>query len=131
MTTYDNRFTELDAIQRDILTIVSHDEPQRDVDIKATLEVEMGITFTYRRLYLHLNTLVERVLVAKNSIDEGTPRYEITEEGRHALRHYHSWFRSTVDLQETMLGDGEPMRLRYTVASGRSRSIAAQGDSDE
>lgn len=129
--TYDNRFTALNAFQRDLLVVITHSDPQHGLGIKEDLEEEMGIEISHGRLYPNLNELVDRGLVAKDSVDERTNRYELTDQGRHALRRYHNWAYSNLDLGQPTLNEKQlTTRLCYTVARGRSRSIATQSHRD-
>ncbi|WP_129116305.1 PadR family transcriptional regulator [Halegenticoccus tardaugens] len=92
---------ELSGFQRDLLIVIAgHDQPSGQ-DIKTELEDARDEEINHGRLYPNLDVLVNKGDVEKGQIDRRTNYYELTDEGRTALRERRGWEEQY--LQETAL----------------------------
>lgn len=85
---------DLTAFQRDLLYVVaglSDDERPYGLAIKREIERHYAGPVNHGQLYPNLDTLVERGLVEKGTIDRRTNSYELTESGREALEARREW----------------------------------------
>lgn len=83
----------LSAFQRDILFLLARDGPQYGLAVKRALQTlygfdEVGDEVNHGRLYPNLDTLVERGLVTKGTLDERTNEYDLTERGTQFVREH-------------------------------------------
>ncbi|WP_129115557.1 PadR family transcriptional regulator [Halegenticoccus tardaugens] len=82
---------DLSGFQRDLLTIIAgHDQPSGQ-QIKTELEDARDEEINHGRLYPNLDVLVNKGYVEKGQIDRRTNFYQITDEGRTALREHREW----------------------------------------
>ncbi|WP_129116285.1 PadR family transcriptional regulator [Halegenticoccus tardaugens] len=82
---------DLSGFQRDLLTVIAgHDQPSGQ-QIKTALEENLDEEINHGRLYPNLDTLVNTDYVEKGQIDRRTNFYQITDEGRTALRERREW----------------------------------------
>ncbi len=81
----------LSGFQRDLLIVIAdHDQPSGQ-QIKADLEDARDEEINHGRLYPNLDVLVNTDYVEKGQIDRRTNYYELTDEGRTALRERREW----------------------------------------
>ncbi|WP_129116735.1 PadR family transcriptional regulator [Halegenticoccus tardaugens] len=81
----------LSGFQRDLLTVIAgHDQPSGQ-QIKTELEDARDEEINHGRLYPNLDVLVDKGYVEKGQIDRRTNFYQITDEGRAALRDRREW----------------------------------------
>lgn len=72
---------ELTGFQRDILYIVAGNEEPHGLQIKEELESAYEKEVNHGRLYPNLDTLVEKGLIEKGTVDDRTNSYDITDKG--------------------------------------------------
>lgn len=92
---------DLTAFQRDLLYVVaglSDTEKPYGLAIKRELEDYYINDVNHGQLYPNLDTLVEKELVEKGTIDKRTNSYELTEQGRSELETHRDWETQYVDL---------------------------------
>ncbi|WP_330633671.1 PadR family transcriptional regulator [Halocatena halophila] len=119
-------FIELNAPKRDLLTLLSHGDPVKEVEIGADLKQEIDGVVSYARIYDQLQSLEERGLVTERAT-ERWKLYQITPRGQSVLREYHSWFRNILD--ENSLTNDE-----YSVThigGGACRAIPPESSDDD
>ncbi|RJX47885.1 helix-turn-helix transcriptional regulator [Halonotius pteroides] len=76
---------ELNSFQRDLLYCIAGLDGSYGLGIKRAVEDYGNTEVNHGRLYLNLDTLVEKGYVAKSSIDDRTNSYELTPEGGSCL----------------------------------------------
>jgi len=82
---------DLTGFQRDLLyVIVGLDEP-KGLAIKDELESYYQKEIHHGRLYPNLDTLVEKGLVAKGTIDDRTNSYSLTDRGYREIENRQEW----------------------------------------
>jgi len=82
---------DLTGFQRDLLyVIVGLDEP-KGLAIKDELESYYEKEIHHGRLYPNLDTLVEKGLVAKGTIDDRTNSYSLTDRGYREIENRQEW----------------------------------------
>lgn len=82
---------DLTGFQRDLLyAIAGHDEPH-GLALKDTLEDYYEKEVHHGRLYPNLETLVNKGLVEKGTIDDRTNSYTLTRRGRRELSARRTW----------------------------------------
>ncbi|MFC6723415.1 PadR family transcriptional regulator [Halobium palmae] len=81
----------LTGFQRDLLFIVAGKTNASGQEIKDELEKEYSGEINHGRLYPNLDTLVNRELVEKGTIDRRTNSYDLTGEGYEALENHREW----------------------------------------
>ena len=88
---------DLTGFQRDLLyVIVGLDEP-KGLAIKDELESYYEKEIHHGRLYPNLDTLVEKGLVAKGTIDDRTNSYSLTDRGYREIENRQEWEQSYLD----------------------------------
>jgi len=88
---------DLTAFQRDLLFIIAGLDEPHGLGIKDELEAVYETDVNHGRLYPNLNTLVEKNLVAKGTIDKRTNSYSITARGEELLTHRRAWEAEYID----------------------------------
>ena len=82
---------DLTGFQRDLMyVIVGLDEP-KGLAIKDELESYYQKEIHHGRLYPNLDTLVEKGLVAKGTIDDRTNSYSLTDRGYREIENRQEW----------------------------------------
>jgi DNA-binding PadR family transcriptional regulator len=81
---------ELTGFQRDLLYIIAGADRPSGQQIKESISEDVG-EVNHGRLYPNLDTLVDRGLVIKGQHDRRTNFYEISEEGKEAIRRRREW----------------------------------------
>ncbi len=81
---------ELTGFQRDLLYVIAGADRPSGQQIKESISEDVG-EVNHGRLYPNLDTLVERGLVVKGQHDRRTNYYQISEEGKAAIRQRREW----------------------------------------
>jgi DNA-binding PadR family transcriptional regulator len=82
---------DLTGFQRDLLyAITGLDEP-KGLAIKEELANYYETEINHGRLYPNLDTLVEKGLVSKGTIDDRTNSYSLTRRGKQEIRDRREW----------------------------------------
>lgn len=92
---------DLTAFQRDLLYVIaglSDTERPYGLAIKRDIEDYYNTDVNHGQLYPNLDTLAEKGLVEKGTIDRRTNSYELTERGRSELETRRDWEAQYVDL---------------------------------
>ena len=88
---------DLTGFQRDLLFIIAGLDEPHGLGIKDELEAVYETDVNHGRLYPNLNTLVEKNLVAKGTIDKRTNSYSITSRGEELLTDRRAWEAEYID----------------------------------
>ncbi|MFC4988851.1 MULTISPECIES: PadR family transcriptional regulator [Saliphagus] len=86
----------LTGFQRDLLVVISGLDQPSGQTIKEHIEADADLEVNHGRLYPNLDTLVDRGLVEKGTLDRRTNYYAISEEGEAALEERLAWEREYV-----------------------------------
>lgn len=93
---------ELTAFQRDVLYVIAGmTADPKGLAIKAELEQYYDGEVNHGRLYPNLDTLVEKGLVAKGTIDKRTNAYTLTEQAEQTLTARREWEAQHLDTLHT------------------------------
>jgi DNA-binding PadR family transcriptional regulator len=82
---------DLTGFQRDLLYVVAGLDEPHGLAVKEELEEYYQKEIHHGRLYPNLDTLVEKGLVEKGSIDRRTNYYALTRRGRRELQDRREW----------------------------------------
>jgi PadR family transcriptional regulator PadR len=82
---------DLTGFQRDLLYVVAGLDEPHGLAVKEELEGYYEKEVHHGRLYPNLDTLVEKGLVEKGSIDRRTNYYALTRRGRRELQDRREW----------------------------------------
>lgn len=82
---------ELSSFQRDLLHILAGLEQPHGLAVKSEIDDYYGTEINNGRLYPNLDTLDEKGLIEKKSVDDRTNNYEITEKGLAAINRRYRW----------------------------------------
>ena len=82
---------DLTGFQRDLLYAIAGQDEPHGLAIKAELEDYYETEIHHGRLYPNLDTLVEKGLVEKGTIDRRTNSYAITQRGRREIEARRDW----------------------------------------
>lgn len=85
---------DLTAFQRDLLYVIvglDDESPPYGLAIKEELEEHYSGEINHGRLYPNLDTLAEKGLVEKSTIDKRTNSYTISQRGRRELEARNEW----------------------------------------
>ena len=82
---------DLTGFQRDLLYAIAGQDEPHGLAIKAELEDYYETEIHHERLYTNLDTLVEKGLVEKGTIDRRTNSYAITQRGRREIEARRDW----------------------------------------
>ncbi len=85
---------DLTAFQRDILQIINGMDEPHGLAVKEELEEYYENEINHGRLYPNLDTLVEKGLLSKGTIDKRTNSYTITSRGENELEQRMEWINS-------------------------------------
>lgn len=92
---------DLTAFQRDILHIINSMDEPHGLAVKEKLEEYYENEINHGRLYPNLDTLVEKGLLSKGTIDKRTNSYTITSRGENELEQRMGWINSHSDSDES------------------------------
>ncbi len=82
---------DLTGFQRDLLIVISGLEEPHGLAIKDELEDYYEGEVNHGRLYPNLDTLVDKGLVEKGTLDRRTNVYRLTKRGRREVDARHDW----------------------------------------
>ena len=82
---------DLTGFQRDLLYAIAGQDEPHGLAIKAELEDYYETEIHHGRLYPNLDTLVEKGLVEKGTIDRRTNSYAIAQRGRREIEARRDW----------------------------------------
>lgn len=100
---------DLTAFQRDALYVISGlDVEPKGLAIKDRLEDYYDEEINHGRLYPNLDTLVDRGLVQKGSLDKRTNSYTLTDRGKRELEARRAWENDHLHEQLTDVSTAEP-----------------------
>ncbi|MFC6977056.1 PadR family transcriptional regulator [Halomicroarcula sp. GCM10025709] len=104
MTTYH----ELTGFQRDLLTAIAGvaDEPY-GLALKDYLDEHYPKPINHSRLYQNLDELVEAGLVSRESLDERTNAYRLTDAGESCLQAQAETLASVCDTRQVVADGGD------------------------
>jgi len=88
---------DLTGFQRDMLYVIAGLDEPHGLGIKTELESAYGKEINHGRLYPNLDTLVEKGLVTKGTIDDRTNSYSITDRGSREIDERREWEQSYLD----------------------------------
>lgn len=82
---------DLTAFQRDLLYVVAGLDEPHGLAIKEELETYYEGEIHHGRLYPNLDTIVDKGLAEKGSLDKRTNFYTVTRRGRRELEDRRGW----------------------------------------
>lgn len=82
---------DLTGFQRDLLHVIAALDEPHGLKVKQVLETYYENEIHHGRLYPNLDTLVDKGLVAKSSLDRRTNGYSITRRGELELEYRSVW----------------------------------------
>ena len=82
---------DLTGFQRDILYVIAGLDEPHGLGIKTELESSYETEINHGRLYPNLDTLVEKGLISKGTIDDRTNSYSITDRGSEMINNRREW----------------------------------------
>ena len=88
---------DLTSFQRDLLYVIAGMDAPKGLAIKEELESVYNKDINHGRLYPNLDTLVEKGLVAKGTIDDRTNSYSVTDRGYREIEDRQEWEQSYLD----------------------------------
>ena len=88
---------DLTGFQRDLLYVIAGMDAPKGLAIKDELELVYNTEINHGRLYPNLDTLVEKGLVTKGSIDDRTNSYSVTDRGFREIEDRQEWEQSYLD----------------------------------
>lgn len=89
---------DLTGFQRDLLYVIAGKDNPHGLALKSELEEYYGKEINHGRLYPNLDTLVQKGLVEKGTIDDRTNSYTVTQRGRREVEARRDWEGQYVDL---------------------------------
>lgn len=81
----------LSGLQRDIVFVIEGLDGPKGLAVKERLDEYYDTAINHGRLYPNLDSLVERGIVEKGSIDDRTNSYSLTDRGRRELEARREW----------------------------------------
>ena len=91
---------DLTGFQRDLLYVIVGLDESKGLAIKDELESAYNTEINHGRLYPNLDTLVEKGLVAKGTIDDRTNSYSLTDRGYREIENRQEWEQSYLDASQ-------------------------------
>lgn len=88
---YSVEMNDLTAFQRDILRIAAGMNEPKGLEIKTEIEEYYEEEINHGRLYPNLDTLVEKGLMAKGTIDKRSNSYNVTKRGKRVIETRDNW----------------------------------------
>ena len=89
---------DLTGFQRDLLYVIAGEDDPHGLHIKDELEQYYEKEIHHGRLYPNLDTLVDKGLVEKGTLDRRTNYYTLTSRGERELEARREWESQYVDL---------------------------------
>lgn len=89
---------DLTGFQRDLLYVIPGLDEPHGLAVKEELEEVYETEIHHGRLYPNLDTLVDKALIDKGSIDERTNFYKLTSRGRREIEARKDWEDQFVDI---------------------------------
>ena len=88
---------DLTGFQRDLLYVIAGLDEPKGLAVKAELDSVYSTEINHGRLYPNLDTLVEKGLVTKGTIDKRTNSYSVTDRGYREIEDRREWEQSYLD----------------------------------
>lgn len=88
---------DLTGFQRDVLYVIAGADEPSGQDVKDVLDRYYGSEINHGRLYPNLDTVVNKGLVEKGTIDRRTNYYAITEAGLATIHDRREWESQVLD----------------------------------
>ncbi len=88
---------DLTGFQRDLLYVISGESRPSGQSVKEEAEKYYSSEINHGRLYPNLDTLVNKELVEKGSLDRRTNYYEITDKGESKIDERRAWEDKFID----------------------------------
>ena len=82
---------DLTGFQRDLLYVIAGLDEPHGLAIKADIESYYEAEVNHGRLYPNLDTLAEKGLVEKGTLDQRTNSYTLTQRGQRELEARREW----------------------------------------
>ena len=82
---------DLTGFQRDLVYVIAGNEKPHGLALKDALDDYYDQDIHHGRLYPNLDTLVEKGLVEKGTIDRRTNSYELTQRGEREIEARDEW----------------------------------------
>jgi len=82
---------DLTAFQRDLMYVVAGLDRPHGLAIKDEMETAYETEINHGRLYPNLDTLVDKGLIEKGTVDKRTNSYSITTRGRRKITARQDW----------------------------------------
>ena len=82
---------DLTGFQRDLLFVVAGNDGAHGLAIKAEMDDYYSTDHNHGRLYPNLDTLAEKGLIEKGTIDDRTNSYSLTTRGRREIDARMDW----------------------------------------
>lgn len=89
---------DLTGFQRDLLYVIAGLDEPHGLALKDELEEYYESEVHHGRLYPNLDTLVDKGLVEKGTVDDRTNSYSLTRRGRREIEARRDWENDYVDL---------------------------------
>lgn len=90
---------DMTGFQRDLLFVVAGLEEPHGLAIKEELEEYYESEIHHGRLYPNLDTLVDKGLIEKGSLDRRTNVYTVTRRGQREIESRFEWERKYVPIE--------------------------------
>lgn len=82
---------DLTGFQRDLLYVIAGLDEPKGLAVKGELDEYYGSEINHGRLYPNLDSLVEKGLVEKGTIDDRTNSYSLTGRGQREIEARREW----------------------------------------
>jgi len=129
-----SEFAELSGFRRDCLIVIGGLGTAKGLEIKEELEKYYSDTVNHGRLYPNLDTLAEKGLIEKISLDGRSNGYLLAELGKSHIRQRKEWEATCTDeLTKPNLdfgGSNESVDLTGMESSADTRSSKTNGSAD-
>lgn len=89
---------DLTGFQRDLLYAINGSKQPHGLSIKEELEKYYEKEIHHGRLYPNLDTLVDKGLIDKGSLDKRTNYYEMTRRGQREIEARRDWEQQYIDI---------------------------------
>jgi len=82
---------DLTGFQRDLLVVIAGLDGPKGLAVKTEMDEYYDEEINHGRLYPNLDTLVDKGLVSKGSIDDRTNSYSLTRRGEREIEDRRDW----------------------------------------